>query len=137
METFASFELAEKSLLDQMIWVRRGAKKYEKTTRSYKQFYRCKLVKARSKVQCSSGCYIILNANNTNAEVYSTSCPHDHSGKVLSVSIEARIEIDKMFKVISRIKPKTILSNLEIINFKYVKRPRFSNVHQLFLLSSV
>ena len=65
METFASFELAEKSLLDQMIWVRRGAKKYEKTTRSYKQFYRFKLVKARSKVQCSSGCYIILNANNT------------------------------------------------------------------------
>ena len=99
-----------------MIWVRRGAKKYEKATRSYKQFYRCKLVKARSKVQCSSGCYIILNANNTNAEIYSTSCPHDHSGKVLSVSIEARIEIDKMFKVISRIKPKTILSNLEKIN---------------------
>jgi hypothetical protein len=89
LETFASFELAEKSLIDQKIWVRRGARKYEKTTGSYKQFYRCKLVKANSKVQCSS-----LNANNTSAEVYSTICPHDHPGKDLSISIEARIEID-------------------------------------------
>ena len=37
-----------------------------------------------------------------------------------SVSIDARLVIDQMFKVVKTIRPKTILSNLEAINDSYV-----------------
>jgi hypothetical protein len=49
-------------------------------------------------------------------EVQITICAHDHLEKVLSVSIEARTAIDKMFKVVKTIRPKTILYKL-LVNF--------------------
>jgi predicted Zn-ribbon and HTH transcriptional regulator len=39
--------------------------------------------------------------------------------KVLSISVEAHLTIDKMFKAVKLIRPKNILSNLEEINRSY------------------
>ena len=119
---FASFETleqAENSLNEERLWTKVGVRKYLKSTKSYQQFYRCCRVKFREK-QCSTGCNIISPADKTSVEVRKTICAHDHLEKVLSVSIEARAAIDKMFKVVKTIRPKTILYNLEEINKNYV-----------------
>jgi hypothetical protein len=100
------------------LWTKVGVRKYLKSTKSYQQFYRCCRVKFREK-QCSSGCVIISPADKTSVEVHKTVCAHDHIEKVLSISVEARLAIDKMFKVVKMIRPKNILSNLEEINRSY------------------
>ena len=102
-------------MLAEHIWSRTN-KKYEKSTKSHKQFYRCNLVRSRCKIQCSSACVIIKPPNTTKVEVWRTICPHDHKEKPLSVTIAARIAIDKMFQVLKSIKPKIILANLEKMN---------------------
>jgi hypothetical protein len=120
---FASFEtlkLAEDSLKEERLWSKAGMRKKLATTGAYQQFYRCCRVKYREK-QCCTGCVIISPADKTSVEVHKTICAHDHIEKVLSVSIEARLEIDKMYKVVRTIRPKTILSNLEAINRSYEK----------------
>ena len=121
METFETFELAEQSLKDELIWSKKGLKKYEKKSKSYKQFYRCNLVRSRCKVQCSSGCVIILPADKTNAEVHRTTFVHDHKEKVMGVTLETRKAIDQMLKVVNIIRPKTILSHLEALNTEISK----------------
>ena len=118
--SFDTYELAEKSLKDERLWTKVGIRKKLAKTGSFQQFYRCCRPKYREK-QCCAGCVIILLANTTKVEVHKTTCAHDHIEKVLSVSNEARLEIDKMYKVVRTIRPKTILSNLEAINRSYEK----------------
>jgi len=95
-ETFDSFELAHESLLSERIWSKTN-KKYEKSTKSHKVFYRCNQVKSRSKIQCPTACVIIKLATSTKAEVHRTVCAHDHIQKSLEEGVEARLAIDKMF----------------------------------------
>jgi hypothetical protein len=103
-----------------LIWSKIGIKKYLKISKSYQQAYRCNRVRYREKKQCCTGCLIISPANTTKVEVHRTICAHDHREKVLSVSIDARIAIEEMFKVVKSIRPKNILANLEKINESYV-----------------
>ena len=91
-----------------------------KVSKSYQQAYRCNRVRYREKKQCCAGCLIISPANTTKCEVHRTICAHDHRDRILGVSIDARLAIDQMFKVVKTIRPKTILSNLEAINITYV-----------------
>jgi hypothetical protein len=108
---FASFEtlkLADDSLKEERLWSKVRMRKKLETTGAYQQFYRCCRVKYREK-QCCTGCVIISPADKTSVEVHKTICAHDHIEKVLSVSIEARLEIDKMYKVVRTIRPKIFL----------------------------
>jgi hypothetical protein len=41
---------------------------------------------------------------------------HDYIEKVLSISVEVRLAIEIMFKIVKIIRPKNILPNLEEIN---------------------
>jgi hypothetical protein len=107
-------------LLSEHIWSKTN-KKYEKLTKTHKIFYRCNQVKSRSKVKCSSACVIILPATSTKAEVHRTTCPHDHIPRNMSVSIEARLAIDKMFEVLKTLKPGKILENLDNANVQIMK----------------
>ena len=92
----SAFQLAKKSLKDELIWSRTN-RKYEKSTKAHKQFYRCNLVKSRCKIQCSNEVVIIKPYYSTKVEVHRTTCPHDHTEKQLTVTIVARIAIEKMF----------------------------------------
>ena len=74
------------------------------------------VLKSETQIQCSSARVIIKPPNNTKVEVWRTICPHDHKEKPLSVTIAARIAIDKMFQVVKSIKPKIIFANLEKMN---------------------
>jgi hypothetical protein len=110
-------------LLAERIWSKTN-RKYEKLTKTHKIFYRCNQVKSRSKVQCSSACVIILLATKTKAEVHRTTCPHDHIQRNMSVSIEPRLVIDKMFEVVKTLKPGKILENLDNANLQIIKENR-------------
>ena len=63
-ETRSAFELAEKSLKEEYIWSRIN-KKYEKSTKFLKQFYRCILIRSLCKIKCSRGVEIIMPSNST------------------------------------------------------------------------
>jgi hypothetical protein len=91
----------------------------------------CNRVKFREK-QCCSGCVITSPADKKSDKVHfvngrdhrdkvaiKTICAHDYIEKVLSISVEARLAIDIMFKIVKIIRPKNILSNLEEINRSY------------------
>ena len=72
-----------------------------KVSKSYQQAYRCNRVRYREKKQCCAGCLIISPANTTKCEVHRTICAHDHRGKILGVSIDARLAIDQTSAAIS------------------------------------
>ena len=103
-----------------MIWSKIGTKRYLKVVKSYQPAYRCNRVRYREKRQCCAGCLILSPANTTKYEVHRTIYAHDHRERILGVSIDARLAIDQMFKVVKTIRPKTILSNLEAINDSHV-----------------
>ena len=107
--TYVSIQLAEQSsLVEELTWAKIG-QKFEKKTQSKKIFYRCNKVTTRNTKRCSTGIVIILPSNNTTAEVDRTLCAHDHIPRQFSVSLEARADIDKMFKVTTQLTPANIL----------------------------
>ena len=117
-ETFASLELAKKAVEEEGTWSWK-AKKVEKNIT--KQYYRCNKVKQRCPRQCSTGLVLILKAESQEVELHRTLCAHDHIEKVVSVSLETRDEINKMFAVTVSITPNKILENLKNINDDIVK----------------
>ena len=69
---------------------------------------------------------IILPTTSTKAEVHRTTCSHDHIPRNMSVSIEARLAIDKMFEVIKTLKPGKILENLDNAYVQIIKKKQKS-----------
>lgn len=92
-KTFDSQELAEAEIMKETFWSKNNRCP---SKIGDKQFYRCNLAPYRG-AQCDASLYLLFHADSNQFSIYRTQCAHSHNERKLSVPLETRVEIDKLY----------------------------------------